>query len=121
MTFMRWNVVKIKTQVVKNPASYNKEDVEAAARVIAAIANSGIDKLFKTNSATGKGWKETRVKQEYYQQPDKVKERFAAFTNEANKLAEIASSGDIEAIKPQFNRLFTSCRDCHKSYRKKDK
>jgi len=119
MMFMRWNVGKIKKQVIKNPALYNKEDVEEAANAIAAVANSGIDRLFTTKSATGKGWKATRVKPVYFQQSEKVKQRHDTFRNEANKLAIIAGRGNINNIGFQFGKLFASCQGCHKSYREK--
>ena len=44
--FMAWNMGKIKAQVVDNPASFNKDQVAAAANVIAATANSGMGALY---------------------------------------------------------------------------
>ena len=42
MMFMRWNIGKIKKQVIKNPASINRNEVEVSARAIAAVANTGL-------------------------------------------------------------------------------
>ena len=120
MMFMRWNIGKIKKQVIKNPASINRNEVEVSARAIAAVANTGLEKLFTASTASGKGWKETRVKPEFFQQPDKVRLRLATFVKEANKLAEVTASGDIDLIRLQFNKTFNACRNCHKSFRAKE-
>jgi len=120
MTYMRWNMGKIENQVSKNPETYNKEQVAAAANVIAAIANSGIGSLFSENSKTGKGWKDTRVKPDFFEKPEEVNKYASAFRKEANKLAEVTQSGDVNVIKEQFDTVFTSCKDCHKKFRSKD-
>lgn len=120
MTFMRWNMGKIDRQVNKNPETYNKEQVIAAANVIAAVANSGIGTLFSDRSKTGKGWKDTRVKAEYFEQPEEVRKFASAFRKEADKLVQVTTSGDVKAIGTQFDFVFSACKDCHKKFRKKD-
>jgi len=120
MTFMRWNMGKIDKQVNKHPENYNKDQVAAAANVIAAIANSDIGTLFSENSKTGKGWKETRVKAEFFDQPEEVKKYASAFRKEADKLVQVTTSGDVKAIGEQFDSVFSACKDCHKKFRKKD-
>jgi len=120
MTFMRWNMGKIDKQVNKHPETYNKDQVTAAANVIAAIANSGIGSLFSESSKTGKGWKDTRVKPEYFEQPEKVNKFASTFRNEANKLAAITESGDVNVIRDQFDSVFKACKECHKKFRAKD-
>lgn len=120
MMFMRWNVGIIKQQVVKNPEQYNKERVQAAANAIAAVANSGIEKLFTEETKSGKGWKETRVKKEYFAQPEEVKKHVSDFKREANALANVAQSGDVGKIAQQFDVLFKACKGCHKEYRAKE-
>lgn len=119
MMFLRWNMGLIKGQVVTDPGSYDKERVLAAAQVIAAIANSGLDRLYGPATRQGKGWHETRVKPEYFQESAKVAERYQAFIKESNALVEAAHTGDPAKIKPQFSKVFKSCKACHKSYRAK--
>lgn len=119
-TFMAWNMGKIKAQVIDNPASYKKEDVIAAANLIAAVANSGMGALFSPESATGKGWKETRVKPEFFKQPDEVKKRAMTYVKETNELAKVAANGDIHAIKAQFAKVADACKGCHDNFRTKD-
>lgn len=117
--FMRWNMGIIKNQVVKNPQGYNQEQVEAAADVIAAVANSGIISLFTPETAKGKGWKDTKVKPAFFNNPEDVKKLDAEFRKEANALAAMVASGDVVGIKHQFNALLDACKGCHKKYREK--
>jgi cytochrome c556 len=119
MMFMRWNMGIIKEQVITNPQAYDREQVIAAAKVISAIANSGIGILFSSDAATGKGWHDTRVKSAYFQQPDKVKEVSQNFITQANEMTNAAITGDIGLIKSEFNKLFDTCKGCHKHFRNK--
>lgn len=119
MMFMRWNIGTIKLQVVKNPQSYNREQVSAAANAIAAVANTNIHGLFVPGTETGTGWKATRVKPAFFQRPDDVQRYLVVLNKEANELARVANSGDVDLIKPQFDKLFQACRSCHKDFRGK--
>jgi len=119
-TFMRWNMGMIKDRVIDNPQNYDKEKVVAAANLIAATANSGIETLFSPDTEKGKGWKDTRVKSEFFKQPDEVKKRVTDFNREANELAKVASDGDIASIKSQFDKLQKTCKACHDDFRTKD-
>jgi len=117
--FMRWNVGTIKKQVVKKPQSYNQQQVSDAANAIAAVANTNLHALFAPGTESGKGWKTTIAKPELFNNNDDVKQHLSVLRIEANKLAKIANSGDINLIKPQFENLFQACRGCHKKYRAK--
>ncbi|MDH4274901.1 MAG: cytochrome c [Gammaproteobacteria bacterium] len=119
-TFMRWNMAKIKTQVIDSPQSFNREQVIGAAQLIAATANSGIDTLFSTDTQTGKGWKETRVKPEFFKEGEQVKKYFADLRREANELAKVASDGDVGTLKSQFEKVQKVCKSCHDDFRTKD-
>ncbi len=119
MMFMRWNMEKIKKQVVKNPQAYSQAQVLASAKVIAAIANSGLYALFSPETGSGKGWKETRVKSEYFSQTDEVEQRYRSFIEEANEMVEVSGTGDVNKIKGQFKTLLNACKACHQDYRAK--
>jgi len=119
MMFMRWNVGTIKKQVIKNPQSYNRKQVSAAANAIAAVANTNLLALFRPGTETGVGWKETLVKPGLFERPDDAKLYLANLRKEADELARVADSGDVDMIKPQFSKLFQACRACHKNFRKK--
>lgn len=116
--FMGWNMGKIKGMVVDNPASFNKDQVSASANVVAAIANSGMGALFGAGTDQDVGDQKTSVKPEFFQRPDRVKELASAYIKEANELQKVAASGDIDAIKAQFNRVGASCKACHDEFKK---
>jgi cytochrome c556 len=116
--FMAWNMGKIKAQVIENPASFNKDQVQAAANAIAAIANSGMGALYVPGSDQGKGWAETRVKPEMFQKGDEVKKAAMSFNKEANELAKVAAGGDVAAIAAQFGKVGETCKGCHEDFRK---
>jgi len=119
MMFMRWNVGVIKKHVVKKPDSFNREEVIKAANAIAAIAGTGLNRLFVPGTSTGNGWKPTRVKPEFFEQPSEVSDLLASLNIEAGELAEVAKGGSVADINTQFKQLFNACRACHKRYRAK--
>ncbi len=118
-TFMRWNLLKIKAQVIDEPETFDASAVAAAADAIAAIANSGMGALFGPGTQTGTGWKKTRVRPEFFERPEEVGEYAQAFKIEANELARVAASGDPVRIEAQFTRLHKSCKACHQEFRYK--
>lgn len=119
-SFMAWNMARIKGLVIDNPAGFNKEQVVAAANAIAAIANSGMGALFAPGTEKGKGWKETRVKEAFFKQPEDVKKIAMAFGRDAGELARIAATGDINAIRSQYGKVGEACKSCHDSFRTPD-
>lgn len=118
--FMAWNMGKIKAQVIDGSVAYDKAQVEAAANVIAAVANSGMGALYAPGTDEGKGWEETRLKSAFFQEPDKVKEIAINFVKQANALKEVAAGGDQAAIKAQFGEVGKACKACHERYREED-
>jgi len=118
--FMAWNMGKIKAQVVEGSQPFNKDQVAAAANAIAAIANSGMGALYGPGTEKGTAKTPTRVKPEFFQQPEKVKEVAIAFNKEANELAKVAAGGDQAAIKAQFGKTGEACKSCHDKFRAKD-
>jgi cytochrome c556 len=119
-SFLGWNANRIKTQVIDHPENFNKEDVVTAANTIAAIANSGLGKLYGPGTDDGTGWKKTRLKPEFFQKPDEAKKIATTFNVEANELAKVAATGDIAAIKTQFGKVSESCKSCHDNFRIRD-
>lgn len=117
--FMSWNMGKIKAMTVDVPASYNKDHVLNAARTVAAIANSGMGALYSPASAKAVGFQETRVKPEFFEQPEEVKKLAISFNKAANELARVAESGDVNAIRAQFGETGKTCKACHDKFREK--
>ena len=116
-TFMSWNMGRIKAQVVDGDVPYDPGQVQAAADVIAAIANSGMSALYGPGSDEGTGWKPTRLKSEFFDELDKVGEIAGRFIEEANRLQEVTATEDEDAIARQFNNLARACGSCHDNYR----
>ncbi len=112
--FMSWNMGKIKANL---DGTFNKEQVIAAANVVAATANSGMGALFGPGTDKEVAGEKTRVKPEFFQQPDKVKEAAVNYIREANELAKVAATGDVAAIKVQFGKTGASCKACHDQFR----
>ena len=114
-SFMSWNMGKIKANL---DGSFNKDQVAAAASVVAAVANSGMGALFVPGTEKDVGDQKTRVKPEFFQQSDKVRELAMNFNKEANELAKVAAAGDVAAIKAQFGKTGGTCKACHDAFRK---
>lgn len=116
--FSAWNMAKIRGMVEYNPASFKKDQVVAAANVIAAIANSGMGALYGPGTDKDVGDQKTSVKPEFFKEQDQVKKLAGAYIREANKLQKVARSGDIKAISIQLSKLGDSCNACHARYKK---
>lgn len=117
-SFMSWNMGKIKAQVIDNPGSFNKDQVAAAASLVAATANSGMGALYGPGTDKDAGSQKTRVKPEFFKEPDEVRKLAMAFVKEANELQKVAATGDVAAIKAQFGKTGESCKACHDKFRK---
>lgn len=113
-SFMSWNMGKIKANL---DGSFNKEQTEAAAKAVAAVANSGLGALFGPGTDKEVGGEKTRVKAEFFQQQDKVRELAMNFNKEANELAKVAATGDKAAIQAQFGKTGGTCKACHDNFR----
>lgn len=112
-SFLSWNTAKIKAQAADHPETYNKDQVIAAANAIAGVANSGLNELYGPGTDQGTGWKPTRLKAEFFEKQDEVKEIDATFIKEANELQKVAATGDVAAIKTQFGKVGATCKSCH--------
>ena len=119
-SFAAWNIQKIKAQVVDHPETYNKDSVAAAANAIAAVANSGLGALYGEGTDQGIGWKQTRLKPEFFQKKDEVTKVANTFNEAANELAKVAATGDVNLIKTQFGKVGESCKSCHDLIRIKE-
>lgn len=114
---MAWSVARIKANL---EGAYNKDQVIEAANVIQAIANSKMGALYQPGSDKGKGWKETRVKPEFFTDRETLGKVASAFGKEANEMAKIAATGDAAAVKAQFGKLGEACKACHEKFRKEE-
>jgi cytochrome c556 len=116
--FSSWNIARIRDMVDFDPASFNRNEVVAAANVIAAIANSDMLSLYGPGTEKDVGAEKTYVKPEFFQQREKVKKLELATIKEANKLQKVARTGDIKTISMQLSKVTNSCEACHTLYKK---
>lgn len=118
-TYMAWNMGRIKAQL-DAPATYKKEEVIAAANVIAAIANSGMGSLFAPGTEKGSGFHETKAKPGLFTDFEEVKKVASTFNKEANELAKVAAAGELAQVKEQYEKVGKSCKGCHEKFKLKE-
>ena len=115
LSFMAWNMGQIKANL---SGEFNKDQVVAAANVVAATANSALfSSLFVPGTDKEIAGEKTRVKPEFLQQSDSARQMAAALAKEANELVVVAATGDVAAIKSQFGKTGGTCKDCHDKFR----
>ena len=115
-SFMAWNMGKIKSSL---EGDFDKAAVANAAGAIAVVANSGMGALYAPGTDKNIGNEKTRLKSEFFKEPDKVREIAMNFNKQANELAKVAAGGDAIEIQTQFARLGDACKACHERYRVK--
>jgi cytochrome c556 len=116
-TFMNWNMLKLKA-MLDGSAPFNKDQALAAATSINSTVNSGMAALFPAGSDKDAGSEKTRLKAEFFTQPDKLKEVAGAYRAAGGKLASAAATGDPALIKVAFDDMGKSCKGCHDAFRK---
>ncbi len=115
--FMAWNMGKIKANL---EGEYNKDQVIAAANVVAATANSGMGALFGPGTDKAIGDVKTRVKPELFTEGENVGKLAGEYISAANNLAKVAATGDAAAVKTAFGKMGEACKACHDKYREED-
>jgi cytochrome c556 len=115
LSFMSFNMGRVKANI---DGTFNKDQVVAAANVVAATANSQLWTLFAAGTDKDIGDQKTRAKPELFQQPDKVGQLINNLAKEANELQKVAMSGDAAAVKAQFGKVGAACKACHDDFRK---
>ena len=113
-SFMSWNMGKIKANL---DGTFNKDQVIAAANVVAATANSGMGALFAPGTEKDVGEQKTRVKPEFFQEMPNVGKLATDFNNAAANLAKVAATGDKAAVQKAFGETGETCKACHDKYR----
>ncbi len=114
--FAGWNMGKIKAQAIDGDVAYNQQQMLAAANSIAAVGNSGLGALFGPGTAMDKN-EGTRLKPEFFEQPDKAREVAINFAQASAKLQEVATNGDQAALVAQFSEVGKTCKACHDAFR----
>jgi cytochrome c556 len=119
---MGWNMGKIKAQLEAGD-KFDKKAVLSSAKVIQAIANSGMGALYAPGTDKAVGDVKTALKSEFFDPANKEELTKIAvnFMTQANKLAEVAEGGDAKAIQAQFGEMGNACKACHDKFKAKER
>jgi cytochrome c556 len=89
--------------------------------LLGALLSTGLavaaPSMFSPDTVEGSGWKPTRLKPEFFDELDQVGQIANRFIEETARLAEVAETGDQDAIARQFRATADSCSACHRNYR----
>ena len=115
-TFMAWNMGRIKDNL---QGQYNAEEVKAASRAIASIADSSLGQLFIPGTEKSTEEFETEVKPELFapENRENVGKLARDLEIASKELAIAAEKGDQSAVKKAFGSTGRACKACHDEYR----
>lgn len=112
MTAIGWNFGPIGA-MVKGEQPFDKNVVARNAEFIAVLSKMAPDGFIP---GSDKG--QTKAKPEAFTDV-KFKGGMEKFQTEAAKLAEVAKTGNMDQIKPQFGEVAKTCKACHDNFRQK--
>lgn len=98
-------------EVVKGQIPYQKHVA------VHAAALHGTSKMILEMFPEGSGTGETRAKPEIWRQWSEFEQAARHLEQESARLVEIAQSGDIKQITPQFLAVGETCKGCHTPFR----
>jgi cytochrome c556 len=116
-SFAAWNSGKIKANL---DGTFDAAQVQAAARAIAAVANSGLGALYGPGTEKAVGDQRTAVKPELFTNGAEVGKLAKDFAAASNELLKAAETGDAEAVKVAYGAVGKSCKACHDQFRSRD-
>jgi cytochrome c556 len=99
--------------VVKGEAPYNKEAFEKNAVLVDTLYRLPLEAFIAPGSDKG-----SNMKPEALTEKDKLTQLHDSTQEQLGKLVSAAKTGDLNAIKPVFGAVGSSCGACHKAYRK---
>lgn len=98
--------------MVNDKKPYNKDEAIRNAARVDVLAHQSPE-FFIAGSDKG----ETKAKPEIWKETEKFKAASDKLQAESEKLAAVAKSGDLAALKTAFGAAAQSCKGCHDSYR----
>jgi cytochrome c556 len=99
--------------MVKGDIEWNGEQFAAWASDLAAVSSVTVERGFAAGSDKGK----TRARPEIWDNKADFEEKLGNFRMQAAKLAEVAATGDRQAIAGQFRQTGGACKACHDNYK----
>ncbi len=100
--------------VVKGQSPYDQRAFEKNAAIVSVLGPLPWEAFLFPGTDKGK----TDLKPAAFKERDKFMQDAQKMEAEAAKLAEIAKTGDLNAIKAQFGETGKSCKTCHDNFRK---
>ena len=113
MRLMSYNLGSLGA-MVNNKKPYNKDEAIRSATRIESLVPQHFE-FFIAGSDKG----ETKAKAEIWKESDKFNAAAEKLQAESVKLAEVARTGDLAALKTQFGATAQACKTCHENYRDK--
>ena len=113
MRLMNYNLGSLGA-MVNNKKPYNKDEAIRSASRIEGLVPQHFE-FFLAGSDKG----ETKAKAEIWKESDKFNAAADKLHAESVKLAEVARTGDLAALKTQFSATAQACKTCHDNYREK--
>ena len=100
--------------MVQDKKPYNKDEAIRNASRVDALSTQPFEFFI---AGTDKG--ETKAKAEIWKDGDKFKAAAEKMQGEVGKLAQVAKTGDMAALKAQFGTTGGACKACHDDFREK--
>ncbi len=113
MTIYKWNVSAM-AAMVKGDVPYDKDAFARHAADLSAAAHLDLLAGFPEGSDEGE---DSSARTDIWMDWAGFKAKYEALTNASAELAEVAKSGELDAIKPRFGAVGKSCKSCHDAFK----
>ncbi|HSO27764.1 MAG TPA: cytochrome c [Anaerolineales bacterium] len=100
--------------VVQGKMPYDPDTFAANAALVETLATLPWEAVLTPGSEKG----ETTLSPAVFAKGDELKQTADQFETAAASLAQTAQSGNLDAIKGDFNAVAQSCKSCHDAFRK---
>ena len=113
MSILKWNIGPMGA-MVKGKVPYDQAAFARHAKDLAAAAHLDLLAGFPEDSNEGD---DTSARIDIWMDWEGFTEKYEALKKASSELAETASGGDLEAIKPKFGALGKTCKSCHDAFK----
>lgn len=98
--------------VIRGREAYNKEKFLQHAQQLEALARQPWDYFGPDSYYTP-----TRASPAVWQYPDRFKAREQQLIDSVDQLARVSQSGNLDTIKPAYEKVYQACNTCHTEFR----
>lgn len=113
MTVLKWNIGPM-GKMVKGETPFDKAAFARHAKDLNAAAHLDLLPGFPEDSDEGE---DTAARSDIWMEWEDFVEKYRTLKKAASELAETASSGGLEAIKPKFGAVGKACKSCHDAFK----